>query len=66
MKMEALIYFETFTDLYRITVVTMVIVSYLDLLHVLRDIFFCSRQTPARVLVLNPAKCPTDTHTFFG
>jgi hypothetical protein len=66
MKMEAVSYFEALTGLYQITIVTMVIVSYLDLLHVLRDSFFCSRQTPAPVLVANPAKCPADSHTFFG
>jgi len=49
MKMEAVHYFETLTGLYQITVVTMLIVSYLDLLHVLRDSFFCSGETPAPV-----------------
>jgi hypothetical protein len=65
-KMEAISYFETMTGLYQITIVTMVIVSYLDLLSVLCDSFFCSGQTPAPLLVLNPAGCHTDlvSHSF--
>lgn len=65
-KMEAISYLETMTGLYQITIVTMVIVSYLDLLRVLCDSFFCNGQTPAPLLVLNPANCHTDlvTHSF--
>jgi hypothetical protein len=54
--MEAVLYFEAWTGLYYITIVTMVIVSSLELLHVLLDSFFCGGETPTPVRAVHPAK----------
>jgi hypothetical protein len=66
MQMGAVSYFEKLTVLSQITIVTMVIVSYLDLLLVLRDTFFAVDKHQGLYLFLTGEVSYRNTHAFFG